>query len=164
MSSTADRRATIRQATPADAQAILVLEQACFDDAHERFGLSQIRGLIGNPRATVVVAWHPVESAILGWGAGLVRRHCTGATGRVYAIAVAPSAQGLGLGWTMMEHLLAKFASHGVRRVYLEVRADNIPAIALYRKLGFVDHADLRHYYRPGRHALRMRRDEAEAK
>jgi len=43
--------------------------------------------------------------------------------------------------------------------VFLEVRASNIPAIALYRRLGFSDAGTRPGYYRNGDDALLLRWD-----
>jgi ribosomal-protein-alanine N-acetyltransferase len=46
---------------------------------------------------------------------------------------------------------------HGVKRIWLDVRVSNEPAIALYRKLGFEDAGVRRHFYRfPTEDALLM--------
>jgi ribosomal-protein-alanine N-acetyltransferase len=55
----------------------------------------------------------------------------------VQTIAVAPDAQGGGLGQTLLDHLVTVARERGCRRLQLEVRADNDPAIALYEKAGF---------------------------
>ena len=55
----------------------------------------------------------------------------------VQTIAVAPGAQGGGLGQALLDHLVAVARERGCRRLQLEVRADNDPAIALYEKAGF---------------------------
>jgi ribosomal-protein-alanine N-acetyltransferase len=57
----------------------------------------------------------------------------------------------------MMQELL-QYASGGT--VFLEVRTDNEPAIALYESLGFVNVGLRRRYYRSsGADAYTMRRD-----
>jgi ribosomal-protein-alanine N-acetyltransferase len=86
-----------------------------------------------------------------------VRQHRRSRSGRLYAIAVHPDAQGKQLGKLLAEHTLSQLARLGIERVYLEVRSDNEPAIALYRKLGFTDHRYLPKYYGPGRDAWRMK-------
>nr|WP_269453769.1 mycothiol synthase [Pseudoclavibacter sp. 13-3] len=56
--------------------------------------------------------------------------------GEIYAIAVSPDHSGRGLGRVLMEHGLRHLAER-VAEVSLYVEADNMPALALYRRLGF---------------------------
>ncbi len=61
--------------------------------------------------------------------------------------------QGRGIGHAMMAHLLATAAGIGVRRLELEVYADNAPAAALYEKHGFVrEGVERRAAWRDGAH------------
>ncbi len=145
----------IRTAVLDDVPALLDLEKACFHSLEETFNRRQIRALIGNPRATVNVA--QAEGKIVGWSVGLVRQHRKSRSGRLYAVAVHPEAQGQKLGAQLAEHTLTALAALGIERVYLEVRVSNEAAIDLYRRLGFVDHAYLPTYYGPGRDAWRMK-------
>jgi len=46
----------------------------------------------------------------------------------------------------------------GAHRMLLEVRPDNEPAVALYRRLGFQPVATRRDYYGSGHHALVLQR------
>lgn len=55
----------------------------------------------------------------------------------VQTIAVAPGAQGSGLGSALLEHLMDVARGRGCRRLQLEVRADNSRAIGLYENAGF---------------------------
>ena len=74
----------------------------------------------------------------------------------VHTIGVDPVYQGRGIGRRMLDALLG-FADGGV--VYLEVRTDNEPALALYRSMGFTQIGLRRHYYRvSGADAYTMRR------
>lgn len=61
-------------------------------------------------------------------------------------IAVAPKAQGQGLGEQMLQHLLDHLSSD-INEVFLEVRASNAAAIALYEKLGFNQMGVRNNYY-----------------
>ena len=54
-------------------------------------------------------------------------------------IAVAPDDQGRGLGYQLMQALIAEFPARGVMYATLEVRASNERAIRLYRKCGFAE-------------------------
>lgn len=49
--------------------------------------------------------------------------------------------RGQGLGRAALETMTAECRTRGVRALHLEVDAENVPALALYRKLGFRDHA-----------------------
>lgn len=82
-----------------------------------------------------------------------------GADADVQTIAVAPRAQGTGLGHRLLVALVEAAAAHGAGSLLLEVRADNHPAIGLYRRHGFEQIAVRRRYYQPGGiDALIMRR------
>jgi len=67
----------------------------------------------------------------------------------VQTLAVAPAAQGTGLGARLLVALLEEAARRGQRTVSLEVRADNAPAQRLYARHGFTRTAVRRGYY-PG--------------
>lgn len=74
----------------------------------------------------------------------------------VHTIGVDPAYQGRGIGRLLLADLL-DFADGGV--VYLEVRTDNTPAIALYRDMGFVEIGVRKRYYRNGADAYMMQRE-----
>ncbi|MCS7001921.1 MAG: GNAT family N-acetyltransferase, partial [Dehalococcoidia bacterium] len=52
-------------------------------------------------------------------------------------VAVAPERQGCGIGQRVMREALAMIRARGGRVAVLDVRADNTPAVLLYRRLGF---------------------------
>ena len=52
---------------------------------------------------------------------------------------VAPEARGRGVGAALIEAIVVWALEHHVSRVALDVREDNISAINLYKRLGFVD-------------------------
>jgi ribosomal-protein-alanine N-acetyltransferase len=83
-----------------------------------------------------------------------------GAEADVQTIAVAPDAQGRGVGALLLGALLQEAARRGCTTVLLEVRADNAPAIHLYKRHGFERIAIRRGYYQPGdvdAHIMRLR-------
>lgn len=82
----------------------------------------------------------------------------------VHTIAVAPAAQGSGIGRRLLAALLAEADAHG-GPVYLDVRTDNEPAIGLYNSVGFERIGTRPRYYRPsGADAYVMRRPAAQAR
>ncbi|BCI51940.1 ribosomal-protein-alanine acetyltransferase [Mycolicibacterium litorale] len=75
----------------------------------------------------------------------------------IHTIGVDPAYQGRGIGRRMLEMLL-EVADDGV--IFLEVRTDNEPAIALYESVGFARVGLRKRYYRiSGADAYTMRRD-----
>ena len=77
----------------------------------------------------------------------------------IHTIAVIPEYRRTGLGRNLLETLLSRALESGARDVFLEVRADNEPAISLYQSEGF-EQIDIRpKYYQPeGVDALVMRK------
>lgn len=145
----------LRRAVAEDTLAIEEIERACFTHPGDTFDRRRIRSLTKNPKAIVLVACD-VTGNLLGWAVALTRRHRNGVTGRVYGLAVHARSRGMGLGRLLTERILKALRRRGVSRICLEVRADNLPAISLYRKLGFRDDKTMSHYYAKGVHALHM--------
>lgn len=76
----------------------------------------------------------------------------------VHTIGVDPAWQGRGVGRTLLR-LLLDIADRHAAQTFLEVRTDNVAAIALYRATGFEIVNTRRRYYRPsGADAYTMRR------
>lgn len=93
---------------------------------------------------------------IVGY-AGL-RADIRGGDADVQTIAVLPEHRGVGLGRLLLEALLGEARARGVGSVFLEVRADNEPALGLYGSLGFIGIDRRVGYYQPdGVDALVMR-------
>ena len=61
----------------------------------------------------------------------------------LFDIVVEPSQRGQGVGFSLVNSLLAWGKSQGANRAYLQVVANNASALALYDKLGFETH----HHY-----------------
>ena len=75
-------------------------------------------------------------------------------------IAVSPDFRRKGIAESLIEALISFLHERGSRCLILEVRASNVPAIALYGKLGFLEIGRRRNYYRnPKEDALILRKE-----
>jgi ribosomal-protein-alanine acetyltransferase len=132
----------LRRATLDDLDAIMELETSTFgSDAWSR---GTMRAELGSPQGYYLVAG---ETAIAGY-AGLLAPVGSGQAD-IQTIAVAPVAQRQGLGRALMVALLDEARRREAAEVFLEVRADNPNAQALYASLGFEQVAVRPKYYQP---------------
>ncbi|AFA72644.1 ribosomal-protein-alanine acetyltransferase [Gordonia polyisoprenivorans VH2] len=82
----------------------------------------------------------------------------------IHTIAVAPTHRGRGYGRALLDALL-EVADSVDAPVFLEVRVDNVTAIALYERNGFVTSGVRRGYYQPsGADAYTMIRPSASGR
>ncbi|MCI1262975.1 MAG: ribosomal protein S18-alanine N-acetyltransferase [Tetrasphaera jenkinsii] len=68
----------------------------------------------------------------------------------IMTVAVTPAARGTGLGDRLLSRLEDAAVARGAEAVILEVRADNEPAVRLYRRHGYAVIQTRRRYYQPG--------------
>lgn len=141
--------ARIRRATPADLDALVALEQASFD--HDRVSRAQFRRHIASPSAAVLVAVEPGQ--VLGAALLFFRRGARAA--RLYSIAIAHAARGQGLGARLLEAAEREARRRGCATMKLEVRTDNVAAMALYEKRGYWRGARITGFYENGMDAWR---------
>lgn len=97
--------------------------------------------IIKNPGFLPDATWLVVSSSdetgrleYCGTVQGVRDRHGFGA---IQNLGVMHEHRGCGLGSNLLLHALTGFRQAGVRRVYLEVTAENNSAIRLYRRVGF---------------------------
>jgi N-acetylglutamate synthase len=98
-----------------------------------------------DPQAHLAILTGParVGFAVLRDGAepvGIGRVSIEGPWAGVTSVDVAPGRRREGIGTAVMRALLEWAGSQGARAAYLQVRAHNEPALALYDRLGFVTH------------------------
>ena len=140
----------IRNAVPADAEPLAVLEQAVFDT--DRISRRSFRTLIERPTAVTLIAEE--DGRLLGY-AMILFRAGTGLA-RLYSLAVAPEARGKGAGRKLLEAAEKAADDHDRFLLRLEVREDNGTAIALYKQAGYRRIGRQADYYADGMAALRM--------
>lgn len=77
----------------------------------------------------------------------------------IHTIGVDPAHQRKGIAGELMDQLM-RAADHHRGPVFLEVRTDNAPSIAMYEKYGFVQLGLRKNYYQPsGADAYTMKRE-----
>lgn len=112
---------------------------------------------VSYPQSYYLVAREHGASQLVGYG-GLRAAMRDALQGDIQTLAVAPEHRKRGVARTLLRALLAEASARGVTDVFLEVRADNEAALALYSSEGF-EAIDRRvGYYQPdGVDAIVMR-------
>ncbi len=138
-----------RPATRADAPVLAGLERRCFSDPWPANAFSSA---LHAPHMQLFVAEAGLE--IVGYFVG----RAVAGEGEILNLAVVPEQRGQGLGRWLLEQGLTRLRQAGVGEVFLEVRASNAAARALYRARGFREVGRRREYYRhPVEDALVLR-------
>jgi len=76
--------------------------------------------------------------------------------GHILDVAVDPEVRGAGVGRLLVRKVLEECRGNGASFVSLEVRESNLPAITLYKKMGFAEVGRRKRYYENGEDALMM--------
>jgi ribosomal-protein-alanine N-acetyltransferase len=71
-----------------------------------------------------------------------------GGDAELLSMAVLPAMRRQGMARRMLGELIARAAAYGAGSIWLEVRASNRPAIALYAGAGFIEVGRRKEYYR----------------
>jgi [ribosomal protein S18]-alanine N-acetyltransferase len=134
-----------------DVEALLPLERELFGpdawSAETWWGeLAQV-GSLGAARWYVVACRPDASDGANESIAGYAGASVNGSEAEVMTIAVAPAAQGAGLGARLLKGLLQNACERGATQMLLEVRADNDAAQRLYARHGFEQIARRRGYY-----------------
>jgi ribosomal-protein-alanine N-acetyltransferase len=122
------------------AAAIAAAHARLFDQPWDR---QSIAGLLDRPGAIAFAAKMAGDSAIAGFIIGQVAAD----EAEILTAGVLPERQRRGVARQLVRELMAAAASRGAKRLYLEVAADNHPAIALYAGLGFDQAGRRKGYY-----------------
>ena len=133
----------IRTATPDDLDAIMALERAAFPS--DAWSEAAMAGELASPHGRYLV--DDEGGRVVGY-AGL-RAPADGHDGDVQPLAVAAASRGRGRGRALLRELLAEASTRRIREVFLEVRADNPSAQALYASEGFAEIGRRPRYYQP---------------
>lgn len=146
----------VRPAVTADAEALVALGRgvASEDELWLTYNRSpsqerrNVKGVRRDPNTAVFVA----ETAEGVVGRLSIARDANPVSHHVaeLGLMVAASARRQGIGSALMEEAVKWARGSGVTKVELHVFPHNEPAIALYRKLGYLEEGHRRHHYRIG--------------
>ena len=132
-------------------KAVAELEKICFSDPwSENSVASELRNKLA--------LWLVAEEE--GQVAGYIGSQTCGDESDVMNVAVHPDFRRRRIAEALVNCLTEELKRIGSRCLTLEVRASNVPAIALYEKLGFEEIGRRKNYYRnPREDGLIMRKE-----
>ncbi len=142
----------VRPALKSELNELVALEERCF--SQDRISRRSLQRFVEHPQDKLLVAEQ--SGQLLGYILVLFRRNTRLA--RVYSIAVAPDARGLGLGQALMQAAEVGARERGAVFMRLEVRADNVAAQNLYQRLGYRQFGVYHDYYEDHQTALRYQK------
>ena len=139
--------------TRAHIDALMVYERDMFGT--EAWSRASYQAELADQRNRYYIAAEGPDGELLGWAGVLV----VAETAEIMTVGVVPKARGVGTGRQLLDDLLAEAVDRGATEAFLEVRADNEAARALYRTAGFDEVGIRRGYYAGGRvDAVTMRK------
>ncbi|MEJ2667425.1 MAG: peptidase C39 family protein [Deinococcales bacterium] len=143
--------AAVRRAGRSDLDVLTRLESSFPGDGLARGSLAR---LLGRSSAELWVAESGGE--VVGDAVVLFRKGF--ASARLYSLVVRPESRGRGVARALLAQVEEGARERGAVAVRLEVREDNKPAIALYRKCGYEVVGRTSDYYEDHSDALRMQK------
>lgn len=146
----------IRACDDNDVASVYSIQLKCLQSAQWR--LEDYRQLILDPLGATFVAEIAVENRPRV--AGFAAFHRVMDEAELRNMAVDPAHQRNGIARALLAEGMRALSTHGVSRIFLEVRASNQPALSFYTSAGFELLHTRRAYYRdPAEHALVMTRN-----
>lgn len=139
---------TIEKASVSDAFVIAEIEKICFSVPWSE---GAVEDFINNPLCIMFCARH--GERIVGYvGLYIIFEDCD-----IANVAVIPEFRNCGIARSLIDHAIYFARKNQVKKLMLEVRASNTPAINLYKKLGFSTVGIRKNYYtQPKEDALLM--------
>ncbi|MER7132497.1 ribosomal protein S18-alanine N-acetyltransferase [Streptosporangium saharense] len=144
---------TLRPMTADDLPEVMRVERETFP--LDAWSEGMLRGELDDQPRTRHYVVAVVDEEIVGY-AGL---YAAGDQADVQTIAVSEGHRRAGVGGAMLTELLAEAVRRGAESVFLEVRADNPGAQAVYHRFGFERIGLRRRYYEDGTDAIMMKKD-----
>ncbi len=137
----------IRALRTDDLPALAALEQECFADA---WNLAMLTPETENKFADYLVL--QIGDKVVGYaGVWLVAGEA-----EIHRVAVAKEFRSCGYGKLLTDTLVKQCFTKGATQVSLEVREDNVPALATYLSVGFQKIGVRKNYYGQGKDGILM--------
>jgi ribosomal protein S18 acetylase RimI-like enzyme len=138
----------LRPARLSDLGALVAIENKCFQ--YDQLSRRNFHWMIKHAHSIFLVL--EFESVLVGYGLVLINSGTSLA--RLYSICTLQEYQGLGLAKKLIASLEEKACEANCAFLRLEVKDDNMGAIALYEKLGYRRFTVKSQYYEDGRSAF----------
>ncbi len=149
---------TLRRFKPSDLERVMHINRVCLPENYTTFFFMNLYQRFPE---TFIVAEENGE--VVGYimcriETGIPSFKLLGITrkGHVISIAVLPEHQREGIGYALMREAMQAMVNYKAKECYLEVRASNVAAVNLYKKMGFEVARTVRGYYADGEAACLM--------
>ncbi len=126
-----------RVASMDDTALLAALHGQCFAEVWDQ---AAVASLLATPGTFALIAEDDV---------GFVMLRVAAAESEVLTLAVLPAARRRGIATSLLAAAARRAQNEGAAEMFLEVDVANLPAIALYKRLGFTQ-VGLRPHYYPG--------------
>jgi ribosomal-protein-alanine N-acetyltransferase len=147
-----------RRFKPSDLEGVMRINRECLPENYTTFFFMN---LYKRYPETFIVA--EVNKEVVGYimcriETGIPSFKLLGITrkGHVISIAVLHNHQQKGIGYALMREATQAMVNYNAKECYLEVRESNLPAVQLYKKLGFEISRTIKNYYADGENAYLM--------
>lgn len=140
----------IRAATPADIDSLVAIENRSFDS--DRLSRRNFKYLLTKAKSVILV--DDADGDIRGYA--LLLFHAGTSLVRLYSLAVDPDSRRCGIGTALLEASEDAARERDGVMLRVEVRQDNHPAIALFKKRGYKQFGVLEDYYEDHMEAVRL--------
>jgi len=128
------------QASSLDATELDMLDREIFGNKN----YSNYREILRSDVASVFVAKYGESIA------GYIYLSCAGDEGEIYHIGVREKFRRRNIAIKLIQFSFEKLKTKGIKKIFLEVKSENIAAIRLYEKVGFMQYNLRRNYYGNG--------------
>ena len=139
----------MRRFTPADLEAVININRICLPENYAAYFFIDTYNTL--PDCFTVAE---SEGRVVGYimcrlehGFSDLKKLRFAKKGHIISVAVMPDYRNLGMGTSLVQQTLSALSALHVDECYLEVRTTNVPAIDLYKKLGFQVTRTIPRYY-----------------